>query len=79
MAAIYLRHPVHGQKVATSDLEANYDKGHGWSEFDPFVKPPVVPLPPVFAPPPPVVDGQDIINQMLTKPPKRTRTPKIID
>ena len=35
MAAIYLRHPVHGTKVACMDSEANYDKTQGWSEYDP--------------------------------------------
>lgn len=36
MAVIYLRHPVHGEKVACSDSEAAYDKKHGWVEFDPY-------------------------------------------
>jgi hypothetical protein len=31
---IYLQHPVHGTKVATSDLEANYDEKHGWERVD---------------------------------------------
>ena len=35
MAAIYLRHPIHGAKVASLDMEAEYDKQHGWEEFDP--------------------------------------------
>ena len=38
MAVIYLRHPVHGAKVATMDMEATYDEGHGWERFDPTVK-----------------------------------------
>lgn len=32
MAAIYLTHPKHGVKVATSEHEANHDKANGWSE-----------------------------------------------
>lgn len=36
MAAIYLRHPVHGTKVACMDSEANYDKIHGWEVYDPY-------------------------------------------
>lgn len=32
MAAIYLTHPKHGIKVATSEHEANHDKANGWSE-----------------------------------------------
>lgn len=32
---IYLKHPIHGTKVAISREEADYDKGLGWVEFDP--------------------------------------------
>ena len=32
---IYLRHPVHGAKVATMEMEAAYDEEHGWVRFDP--------------------------------------------
>ena len=32
---IYLRHPVHGAKIAISDLEAAMDYEHGWEEYDP--------------------------------------------
>ena len=32
---IYLRHSVHGTKVAISDLEAEYDEREGWERFDP--------------------------------------------
>lgn len=35
---IYLRHPVHGTKVAISNQEAEYDKGFGWEEFNPEEK-----------------------------------------
>lgn len=35
MAVIYLRHPKHGCKVASSDGEAEYDKKLGWKEFIP--------------------------------------------
>lgn len=31
----YLRHPVHGTKVATLDAEVEADKENGWVEFDP--------------------------------------------
>ena len=37
MAAIYLRHPIHGTKVAISDLEAENDIHNGWAYFDPAV------------------------------------------
>jgi hypothetical protein len=37
MAAIYLRHPVHGAKVATMEAEAAYDESIGWVRYDPTV------------------------------------------
>ena len=48
MAAIYLRHPLHGSKVACMEQEAVYDEGTGWVRFDPSVAvaaPAVVPEP----------------------------------
>jgi hypothetical protein len=41
---IYLRHPTHGTKIATMDLEAEADERNGWSRFDP-AKPAVVDTP----------------------------------
>jgi hypothetical protein len=35
MPVIYLRHPVHGAKVAISHDEAQNDSAQGWEEFDP--------------------------------------------
>ena len=35
MAAIYLRHPLHGSKVACGEQEAEYDRGNGWVDYDP--------------------------------------------
>jgi hypothetical protein len=35
VSAIYLRHPQHGEKVATSEGEASYDQGNGWVRFTP--------------------------------------------
>jgi hypothetical protein len=32
---IYLKHPVHGTKIATMDLEAKFDEGHGWVRYNP--------------------------------------------
>jgi hypothetical protein len=32
---IYLKHPRHGVKIATLDLEAEHDEQHGWERFDP--------------------------------------------
>ena len=34
MAVIYLRHPVHGTKVACAEAEAVYDEKNGWVRFD---------------------------------------------
>jgi hypothetical protein len=33
MAVIYLKHPVHGHKVACSDMEADHDESHGWERY----------------------------------------------
>jgi hypothetical protein len=33
MAVIYLKHPVHGHKVACNDMEAEYDESHGWERY----------------------------------------------
>jgi hypothetical protein len=35
MALIYLRHDVHGVKIATLELEAEADEENGWERFDP--------------------------------------------
>lgn len=32
---IYLRHPVHGTKVATLDMEAKADEENGWVRYEP--------------------------------------------
>ena len=31
---IYLRHPVHGNKVAIAEAEAVYDEKSGWVRYD---------------------------------------------
>lgn len=35
MAVIYLKHPVHGTKVACSEFEAQDDRVNGWVDYDP--------------------------------------------
>jgi len=35
MAVFYLRHPKHGVKVATSDMEVTHDEERGWELFTP--------------------------------------------
>ena len=32
---IYLKHPIHGTKVAICDLEVEYDERNGWSKYNP--------------------------------------------
>jgi hypothetical protein len=32
---IYMRHPVHGTKVAVMEAEAIYDEKNGWSRYTP--------------------------------------------
>ena len=34
MPIIYLKHPIHGTKVATIDAEADYDEAQGWKRYD---------------------------------------------
>jgi hypothetical protein len=40
MPTIYLRHPVHGTKVAIAHEEARADMRNGWVEFDPTARKP---------------------------------------
>lgn len=40
MPIIYLRHPVHGSKVATMEMEAVYDEKLGWTRYEPGVEAP---------------------------------------
>lgn len=35
MAVIYLQHPLHGAKVACTDMEAAHDRANGWVDFVP--------------------------------------------
>lgn len=40
---IYLRHPTHGEKIATLEAEAKADEARGWTRFNPLeVKAPSV-------------------------------------
>lgn len=31
---IYLKHPVHGFKIATLEMEAEFDEQHGWVRYN---------------------------------------------
>ena len=33
---IYLRHPTHGTKVASIEMEAEYDERNGWERYEPY-------------------------------------------
>ena len=69
MAVIYLRHPIHGAKVACSDMEAEFDMNRGWEPFDPTQpEPEPVPAAPVAVEPEPV--------NLLAQPPRRGRPRK---
>lgn len=49
---IYLRHPLHGEKVASTEVEAANDRENGWEDFDPTAKgaAPAAPTSPVSEP-----------------------------
>jgi hypothetical protein len=32
---IYLKHPIHGAKIATMELEAEADEVNGWTRYNP--------------------------------------------
>lgn len=32
---IYLKHPVHGTKIATLEMEVEFDEQHGWVRYNP--------------------------------------------
>jgi hypothetical protein len=38
MPLIYLRHAIHGAKIATMEMEAEYDERNGWERYTPGVE-----------------------------------------
>jgi len=42
---IYLSHPLHGTKVAISEVEAVEDENNGWSRYNPDTPPEAAPAP----------------------------------
>jgi hypothetical protein len=42
MPLIYLQHPLHGEKVATMELEAENDEQNGWTRYTINTPTPVV-------------------------------------
>ena len=65
MAAIYLRHPVHGEKVACSEFEAQDDRANGWVDFVPEASEPAQPEQPVEAPVPASVAGEPVVETVV--------------
>jgi len=41
---IYLKHPDHGEKIATLELEAEYDEKNGWARYTPGDAPAPAPV-----------------------------------
>lgn len=39
MGVYYMRHFIHGTKVACSDAEVRYDESLGWTQYDPAPAP----------------------------------------
>lgn len=60
MPNIYLKHPVHGAKVATLDAEAEYDEKNGWERYDPTAIP--------------LRDDKIVVNQLAGKPVAKAAT-----
>jgi hypothetical protein len=58
---IYLSHPVHGTKVAISDVEAAEDEKNGWSRYNPDTPTKAAPINELAAPrrgrPPKTAEG----------------------
>jgi hypothetical protein len=44
MPIIYLKHPDHGEKIATLELEAEYDEKNGWARYTPGDEPALEPV-----------------------------------
>ena len=52
MPIIYMKHPIHGSKVATMEAEAEHDESHGWERYELDTQPePVEELEEVIAAP----------------------------
>lgn len=80
MAVIYLKHDLHGAKVACSEQEAASDEANGWVRFDVAPVTVVEPEPAPVAPPPapePIVyvvtetNGMQPENAMAKRRPRR--------
>ena len=56
---IYMRHPVHGTKVAVMEAEAIYDEENGWSRYTPGDAP--------------ISDASESVNELAPR--RRSRRP----
>ena len=65
MAVIYLKHDIHGTKVACSRAEADYDKTKGWKEVS---EKEVLPKQEVLTEKEPSISVKEETPNWLTKP-----------
>jgi len=61
MPIIYLKHPIHGTKVATMEAEAEYDESNGWQRYE------------LDTQPEPVAEVEEVIAAPVNTLEKRTR------
>lgn len=73
MAVIYLLHPIHGAKVAISEMEAENDFQNGWEEFDPYdvSEPEDAPAPPAPEPEPAPAEPVNQLPRRRGRPPRK--------
>lgn len=69
---VYLRHPLHGEKIAYNEIEASDDRAHGWVEFDPPA-PPAPVVEEVVEEAPEVIDHSSLPSFLA--PPKPAKSP----
>ena len=61
MPIIYLKHSIHGTKVATMEAEAEYDESNGWQRYE------------LDTQPEPVAEVKEVIAAPVNTLEKRTR------
>jgi len=71
VAVIYLRHPIHGTKVAMMDAEAEADERNGWKRFAPEA--PAAPVAPEPTPEP-IVEPANQLHRA-----RRRRAPEALN
>jgi hypothetical protein len=72
MAEIYLFHPKHGVKIATMEMEAQYDEQNGWTRFDPED---MVEDEPAAPEPEPLIETSEPANVLVE--PRRRGRPRV--